>query len=327
MSHVEPTGPRPIWAYLLHLGFNLWCDADWPANPVRSARPFLRCDRALWRELVARMAAAGVNMAVIDLAEGVRYRSHPELGVRGSWTPAQLRRELAWMRAQGVEPIPKLNFSATHDAWLGEYARCVSTPRYYQVCRDLIDEVAALFDRPRFFHLGMDEESPRFVAGQKACHYIVIRQHDLWWHDLKFLAAAAARHGARPWVWSDYYWDQPADFLANMPRSIVQSNWYYRKPSGKLPPRGATWGRNWVETFRDLSAQGYDQVPAASTCVYPENFRDIVRHCRRRIDPGRLPGFMQTTWRPTLKEYRAEHLAALEQMGRVIKAAQGGRRA
>lgn len=34
----------------------------------------------------------------------------------------------------------------------------VSTPAYYQCCKELIDEVTELFPSPRFFHIGMDEE-------------------------------------------------------------------------------------------------------------------------------------------------------------------------
>ena len=67
------------------------------------------------------------------------------------------------LRALGIEPLPKLNFSTCHDAWLGPYSRMVSTPAYYDVCRDLIDEVAELFGGPRFFHLGMDEETAQHV--------------------------------------------------------------------------------------------------------------------------------------------------------------------
>ncbi len=58
----------------------------------------------------------------------------------------------------GIEPIPKLNFSAAHDAWLKDYSRMVSTLGYYEVCRNPDPGVRLLFDT-RFFHLGMDEET------------------------------------------------------------------------------------------------------------------------------------------------------------------------
>jgi hypothetical protein len=58
-----------------------------------------------------------------------------------------------------------------HDAWLGSYARYVSTEPYYQVCADLIAEVMQLFDSPRLFHLGMDEEA---FDSQRSHDYVTI---------------------------------------------------------------------------------------------------------------------------------------------------------
>jgi len=98
-----------------------------------------------------------MNALVLDLGDGVRWDSHPEIAVENAWTPAKLREELDRARELGIEPLPKLNFSTAHDAWLGPYSRMVSTPQYYEVCRDLIDEASELFGRPRLFHLGMDE--------------------------------------------------------------------------------------------------------------------------------------------------------------------------
>lgn len=91
----------------------------------------------------------------------------------------------------GFEVIPKLNFSTTHDTWLGEYALMVSTSVYYRVCKELIDEVCELF-QPRFLHLGMDEE---VYENQKDYDYVVIRQNDLWWKDFYYLVDCVEQHG------------------------------------------------------------------------------------------------------------------------------------
>ena len=128
------------------------------------------------------------------------------------------------MRKLGLEPIPKMNFSATHDTWLGTYHRQVSTPAYYKVCEDLVDEVIRLFDKPRFFHLGYDEET---AECQQSFAYTVVRQYDLWWHDFEFFVKQVERRGVRPWIWSDYGWKHGDEFLKRMPKSVLQSNWYY----------------------------------------------------------------------------------------------------
>ncbi|MCX7706372.1 MAG: Tat pathway signal protein, partial [bacterium] len=108
------------WAYLLHLGYNMWNDRG-PDNALPKGvkskyapRSYLRCEKKLWDEILERFVKVGGNMVVIDLGEGVKYDSHPELAVRGSWSPSYLKKQLAKMRKMGLEPIPKLNFSTAH---------------------------------------------------------------------------------------------------------------------------------------------------------------------------------------------------------------------
>ena len=242
-----------IWANLVHLGYNMWNDrvVPPPSVPRLDAKPYLRFDDSLWRELVRTMIEAGLNMVVLDLGDGVRYESHPELAVQGAWPAARLREELALLRGKGLEPMPKLNFSASHDVWLGPYARQVSTETYYEVCRDLINEVIALFDGPRFFHLGMDEEA---AEHQRYCEYVVVRQHDLWWHDLNTLLGAVEQGGARPWVWADYLWRHADTFLERMPKSVLQSNWYYEDVFDAEVKE--------LTACDTLNEHRYDQIPA-----------------------------------------------------------------
>lgn len=300
----------PIWANMVHLSYNMWADRDCPERNVEhiSARPWLRFDASLWDDILKRMVEIGTNMVVIDLGDAVKYDSHPEIAVKKAWTPKRLRRELDKLRRMGLEPITKLNFSACHDAWLGPYSRCLSTDAYYAVCRDLIAEVIDLFDKPRFFHLGMDEATAQH---QRHFRYVVIRQFDLWWHDFLFLVDRVERGGVRPWIWSDYVWNHPDEFFRQMPRSVLQSNWYYGKSfSTKI---------NYVKAYLDLEAHGYDQVPTGSNWTDFSNFPDTVRFAARHIDPARLKGFMQTPWKPTLEDCRERHLQALDAVAKGIR--------
>jgi hypothetical protein len=292
-----------IWSYLLHLSYNMWCDRDVPGSKMRynTARPYLRCDDSLWHDLMPRMAQAGINMVIIDVGDGVRYRSHRDIAVEGAWSRRKLRQELARMRDLGLEPIPKLNFSTCHDAWLGRYSRMVSTDIYYRVCRDLIAEVIELFGGPRFFHLGMDEEIA--YPHQRNFAYLVVRQFELWWHDLNFYVEQVEQGRARPWVWSDYVWHHPDEFYQNMPASVLQSNWYYGLEfNGKV---------NEVQAYADLDRHGYDQVPTGSNYDTAGNFQKTVRHCVQHVAPERLLGFMHAPWRPTLEECCDSHLEAI----------------
>jgi hypothetical protein len=298
-----------VWAYLMHLGMHFWADRDTPMWKEYGVTDTLRCETDFWRETVDRAARSGVNTIVVDLLEGVQYRSHPELAIKGSWSRNQLREELHRMRELGIEPIPKLNFSAAHDTWLGEYGRMLSTRIYYEVCRDLIAEAIELFDKPRFLHLGMDEET---AEHQRDYAHVVIRQHELWWHDLNFFVGELQKSGVRPWVWSDYEWHNPEQFYMHMPRSILQSNWYYGDQFGPTVDR--------AKTYNNLDLRLYDQIPTGSNWVGPTNFEKTVEYCAQYLDRQRLKGFMQTTWVGTVASARGRHVAALAQVDRARSA-------
>jgi len=188
---------------------------------------------------------------------------------------------------------------------LGEYARKLATREYYAVCADLIREVADIFGGPRFFHIGMDEETWQH---QRELLYVVVRQGDLWWHDLNFLVRAVEGAGSRAWVWSDVVWNCDRDiFQANMPRTVLQSNWYYRD-SFPLPEDDPL---NYVRAYHWLDEMGYEQVPTGSTWLHQENYALTVQYCRKHLSEQRLLGFMMTTWRPTLEPWRQTHLNAV----------------
>jgi len=286
----------------------MWCDREVAGKNLRynAAKPYLRCDDSLWNDLLPAMADAGLNMVILDLGDGVQYASHPEIAVQNAWSVTRLKQELQKMRDLGLAPIPKLNFSTCHDAWLGQYARMVSTDIYYGVCRDLIAEVIDIFEAPRFFHLGMDEEIA--YPHQQNFEYLVVRQYDLWWHDLNFYVEQVEKGGVRAWVWSDYVWHHAEEFYAKMPRSVLQSNWYYDLKFNRQVPE--------VKAYVELAAQGYDQVPTGSNYNTAGNFEKTVPYCLKNIAPERLLGFMQTVWRPTLEECRSRHLEAIAEVAK-----------
>ena len=300
-----------MWAQLVHVGYNMWADKDRIHDDVEytTAADHLRFDRSLWDDLLTLFVEQGVNTVVLDLGEAVRYESHPEIAVKDALSVEDLRGELARMRSMGVTPVPKLNFSTCHDDWLGEYSRMVSTPKYYEVCRDLIAEVCEIFDGPSLFHLGMDEET---WGHQRHYSHAIVRQHDLWWHDFLFYVAEVEKHDVRSWIWSDLYWDHPEEFVQRMPKTVLQSNWYYARSF-----KGDETG---VKTYVDLDRHGYDQVPAGSNWSAPENFCNTVNFwkdgvARGDLDGSRLKGFLQTIWKPTLERRRERHIEGAKEVG------------
>ena len=303
-----------IWACLLHLSFNFAAgimNPKWGTGPREEFEP----EESLWNDAISRMAKQGVNMVVINLDDSVLWDSHPEIALRNSWTPERLHGELEKIRALGIEPIPMLNFSSTHDAWLGKYSRMLSTQKYYEVCKDLITEANDIFNNPRLFHFGMDEET---FSHQKRFDYVVIRQDDLWWGDLYFYIGEVMKKGVRPWVWSDYVWHHPEKFLKMMPRSVVQSNWYYGEnfDLAHMDERHQTY----VNAYVDLEREGYDQIPTGSNDQNnPKSIGNTVDFCSKHINNNRLLGFLQTLWMPTIEEFRNPILQAIDLMGKARK--------
>lgn len=267
-----------VWGSLIHLGRNGWDES--------SSADHVRFDENLWGEVSAELRAKGSNTIVLSLGEAIVYPSHPELAVRGSWCPDKLRAELARLREMGFEVLPKLNFSTTHDLWLGEYGRMVSTRKYYDVCADVIRDVVELFGTPRLFHLGFDEEIELYQRTYDLC---VLRQGELWWHDFLWFVNEVEKQGVRAWAWSGEK-HNPEEFRRRMPKSVLQSPWLYM---GFKDPKYVKD----VIPYDQLAEWGYDILPCGSNCygVYT-NFEQNVRHCKEHYPHGQIKGFIHAPW-------------------------------
>lgn len=321
-----------MWTYMPQFGMNMWGDLDIPpkrndnmnrhltdeefaalCRPEHQTHDAVRFDEALWGELSNRLQKSGANVMLIDLGEFIVYPSHPELAVKGSWSVEKMRAEIARLRSMGFEVIPKMNFSCCHDAWLKEYARMISTRKYYEVVSDLIRDVAEIFDNPRFIHLGMDEED--IVEYQTRNTSIVrMRQGDLWWHDLLFMVKEVEKRGARAWIWSDYLRRHTLEeFLRKMPKTVVQSPWTYLtvKPTLDLPK---------IKIFHTLAVNGYDVIPCGSNCYgKKENFPALAEFCRKNLPPEHYKGMLFATWMATVPPWKRLLLEGADIIAKTVK--------
>ena len=279
-----------IWSFYLYLSNHMW-------GPVPDDEKN-ETDVAVWDEMIDFIAERGYNMVVIDVGDGIKFESHPEISAPDAWDKDFLKKKLDEMRAKGIEPIPKLNFSACHCVWMKQYRYMISTPTYYKVCADLIAEVCEAFGYPRFFHLGLDEE---VIKHQKAQHVAIIRQGEHWWHDAFFLFGECEKHGVRPWVWSDYFWHNPDLFKKNMPKSVLQSNWYYGSFTKDNVPENRLIS---INTYIELDRLGFEQVPTPSTWSMPNgiNQQQTLDFCRQNVSPELLKGFMTVPWARTWRD-------------------------
>ena len=288
---------------LIHIGTNLWYEVDnhrgeedkkvWRC----AAENKMRFDKRLFNELIEYLPSCGINAVVLDLADGIVYESHPELAIEGSLTRKELLEILSKLKALGIEVIPKLNFSTCHDYWMKDYAKMVSTKIYYEVCKDLIDEVCEVF-HPEILHLGMDEE---VYENQAKYDYVVIRQNDLWWHDLYFLIEQVEKNGAKACIWSDYARHRPQEFIEKCPKSVIQSPWYYFNQF-----EGALTEENQIRVapFTILGDAGYEIIAGGSSEYFNENISLLHNYCKKYLSKDKYKGIIQTTWVATTEEWR-----------------------
>ncbi len=306
-----------IWSYLAHLSTNMWNDRSTDRyetvyRKIRGLSSRLLFRENVWREWTNRMHELGMNQVVIDVGDGVVFPSHPEIAIEGSWSPQKMRDEVARLKTMGIEAIPKLNFSTSHDSWLKEYHRVVSSPEYYRVCEDLIGDIAEIFGHPRFLHIGYDEES----MGQVYADYSVARQGSLWWHDFLWFLKTVEKKGMRPWCWADAGWGHPDEFIARCPKSTLLSNWYYGR-TFKGTEKAVKW-------YVALEKAGFDQVPCGSNWGCPENFSGTVEFCRANISKEHLKGFLMANWARTLPRYRDMGARSFDIIGEAMEIAERG---
>lgn len=279
-----------MWVWLMHLSTNMWGDQG-ESTMNAPFQDHLTTDDDVWKKIIDVLPEFGFNTVLIDVGDAIEYESHPEISIPGAWSKDKLKKELDRMRAMGLTPYPKLNFSACHDAWMKDYSFMLSTPEYYRVVEDVIREVAEVFDYPALFHLGMDEET---MSNQGEDKMRIVRPDRLWYHDVNFMFDVCEKVGSRPWIWADKCWGDPAAYLKNMSKSVLQSNWWYttlrRNPDGSFK-------RVETETYHILEKAGYDQVPTFSAIGGRwYNAKETMEMGRDDIAPERLKGYMSASW-------------------------------
>lgn len=104
-----------MYAYLIHLSRHLWDDSTSLARGLYLSPDYTEnnnTDLATWDEVIQGLARYGFNTVVIDVCDALQYESHPEISAPDAWSKEFLKKKLDEIRALGMEPIPKLNFSA-----------------------------------------------------------------------------------------------------------------------------------------------------------------------------------------------------------------------
>ena len=318
-------GPVPtegdIRSLYLGLGNNMWCDwypEGFDTSDIAQGLPDrkLRCRDDIWRRATNYAAAKGINQILIDVGEGLVFPRRPELAIEGSWSAEKLAAEVDRLHGMGLEVIPKLNFSTTHNGWLKQYRRRVGSPEYYRVCEDVLTDVSEVFGSPRYIHIGCDEEDGEWhVMRSKSRQYVVVRRGEVWKHDFLHLVRTVEGLGARAWAWSDYGWDNPS-FLKWCPKSVLLSNWFYDECHGGFDPKtNTTADLKRLRQFWQLEEAGFDQVPCGTNWVgwkrkelgisASDVIGKLVKTCRKAVSARHLKGFLMAPWPYGCKDEKA----------------------
>jgi hypothetical protein len=173
-----------------------------------------------------------MNLLVVDIEDGVVFKSHPELRRRYSVPMAQLETLARAARERGIDVVPKLNFSKSHrhlhDEWLRPHTHpenwLQGRKSYWRTAGDVIAEAVRACQPRRFFHIGMDEDHSRSLR-----QYV---------EDIRRLRRILRAHTLRPVVWNDSCFEG-RDVIAEvhgeksraaegrLPKDIVHVLWDY----------------------------------------------------------------------------------------------------
>lgn len=214
-------------------------------------------DLATGLQALEAMRQAHMNLLVLDVEDGVRYKKHPELARHYSVPMAHLKALCAAAHGLGMEVVPKLNFSKSernvHDEWMRPHTDSVNWKNrltdWWRVAEDAIGELVRACKPRRFFHLGMDEDHSRSLS-----QYVA---------DIKRLRSILKGHGLRAVIWNDSCYED-RDVIAQvhadksraaealLPKDIVQIPWDYDLAHPAIVRRLVRQGFEcWVAPGRD----------------------------------------------------------------------------
>ena len=187
-------GVIPVRGFLIHITHY---DPPWYKRKSRE-KPF---DLDVGLEIVDTMSEVGLNLLVIDCADGVRYKSHPELARKYTVPMSHLEKLVNRAEERGIEIVPKLNFSQSryhrHNDWFRPHKNLFDNDEYWRIAFEIIDEIIQTCHPRRYFHIGMDEDHDR--------------AHSQYIEAILKLQSGLKERGLRTVVWNlwDYYDVQP----------------------------------------------------------------------------------------------------------------------
>lgn len=278
----------PIRGFLIHITHYdpRWCKFK------SEEKPF---DLEVGLEIVKEISRVGMNLLVIDCADGVEYKSHPELARKYTIPMDYVERLVNKAREEGIEVVPKLNFSQSayhkHNHWFRPHNALFDNHEYWRIAFEIIDELIQICRPTRYFHIGMDEDHDRAYS-----QYIeaIITLHE-----------GLKERELRPMVWNDsacklreqqIFVEKSLAAEKKIPRDIVQIVWDYTD----VQP----------EIIRRLSERGFEVWAAPGR----EDSRQVLGWKQAVLDHGG-EGLLMTTWLPSNRSTLPKILHLIRRFG------------
>ncbi len=340
-----------MWGVLFHFG-ELWGATSYESLGIDR----FRLDKRIWNRAIDKCVEVGVDTIIIDLCEGIVYKSHPELAVPGAWSYEEFHEEIKRIISLGIKVIPKFNFSAAHDSWLKEYGEdLISTPTYYKVCKDLIEEAYELFEHPEYIHLGLDEESPDIRTPEN--HF---RTKEMLYHDYNYLINCVREVGAKPCMWNTIFlhwedayekFDKDVTIFTEMYYTYKKEDWspisdqldivkkYYAETFKKRD-----FYPQYVEKYGDVPIEYIEQDPVVSRTIgkreryVKEGYNIVIATSNIFIKnnewatfeyysapeqqwmDNNIAGFLACSWKEFIPEWEESVISQIELLGKARKA-------
>ena len=282
-------------AYLLHISHYdpCWCvkkDKEEVFDPV------------LAEEVIKKLAVYGYNTLIIDCADGLEFKSHPELKRHYTISQKEIHNLIKLAGQLNIDIIPKLNFSKSgrnmHDMWMAPHSELVSWTKsvnsgvYWEIAEDVIRELIALFKPGKYFHIGMDED-----------HYRSIGQYA---DTINRLDSLISRHGLGTVVWNDScYWQADSankhheekclNAEPNISRNVTHTLWEYETPC--------------LKAVRRLVKRGFDVWAA------PGKTEERVLAWKKVLMEEGGKGIVMTNWIKCSADNRENILSLIDKLG------------
>lgn len=210
---------------------------DWPDHPIRAALVHLsHCNQYkndkctfkmdLGRQLIETAGRGRMNMLILDIKDGMVYRSHPEISLPGAISQADVAALVELARSYGMDVVPKYNLSTTHLGWILPAVKVpeeVDTEKFWKVAEDVANEIIEVVKPEHYFHAGFDED-----RGRNREKYL-----ERLLHMHKFLADRKLT----TMIWADQFCytnlhtgklEGPEKILDRVPKDVVMVDWRYQ---------------------------------------------------------------------------------------------------